>query len=170
MKSILVNSILESVNSQIRDNLVKRVSPQVWELTSKHPMPSELLGSNDARVRFAALAQAVLQGGVTQELADKCEVLARADSDADVRGVAVTCLSSFYRKQNNARIGALLASVVCDRDEHADVRWVAYSGLSHMPNEIDLAHSPHAPGFSFPRDIDWRWVKSFLNEEGQTGH
>jgi hypothetical protein len=152
----------ESIDSQIRDMVVKRVGRWIWELASKHPMPSELLGSDDAKVRFAALAQAVLQGEVTQELADKCEILARADSDADVRGTALTCLSSFYKRLNNRRIGALLATVVCNRLERTDVRWVAYSGLSQMPNAIDLSHSPVAPGFSFPADIDWTWVKSFL--------
>ena len=114
-------------------------------------MPSQLLASADAKVRFAVLVQAVRNRKVTQQLADDCEALSHKDTDAYVRGIALTCLSSFYSKTNNARIGALFATVVCDMNERTDVRRVAYSALSQMSEEIDLSHSPVAPAFRFPQ-------------------
>jgi hypothetical protein len=156
-----LEEILEEANLRVREVLAKHVGAEVLELVSKHPAPAELLRSSDARIRLAVLAQALDSQEMTQELADECEAMSRADTDSQVRGVALTCLSTFYRKKNNRRICTLLAAVVRDTTEREGVRCAAYSGLADMLEERDLSHSPFAPGFSFPADIDWAWVESF---------
>jgi len=156
--------LVVEVDAKVRQLLEKVVGPCVLELVNSEP--SHFLDSSDAKLRFAALAKISETGVITQAIADRCEELAREDSDSYVRGGAVICLCKFYRTTNNHRIGRLFATIVYDAREKDDVRWVAYDGLGHLGAQLDLTHSPVAPGFCFPADIDWTWVNGFLKQKG----
>lgn len=124
--------------------------------------PDHYVDSPDAKVRFAALAEIAANGVISETLAERCEAFAIQDSDAYVRGAAITCLCKYYRATNNRRIGQLFATIVHNEKERDDVRWVAYGGLGHLGDQLDWTHSPVVPGFSFPAHIDWNWVNKFL--------
>lgn len=113
------------------------------------------------KYRFVALSLLEFKWGLTQEIADICEDLALFDSDPEVRALAVMNLSRYYAGTGNIRIGVFLASLVYERNEDQRVREAAYWGLLSL-SETPKIQRPWILDFRFPRDVNWRFVNSFL--------
>lgn len=113
-----------------------------------HPKP---------KYRFAALQLLYLKWGLTQDVVDECEIMARSDTDANVRGLASQNLGSYYLGSGNRRISELLARIVCNKEEVADVRRSAYWSLFSLQENYDWER-PSFPRFKFPDDVDWAFV------------
>jgi len=115
------------------------------------------------KYRFVALSLLELKWGLTQEIVDVCEDMALFDSDAEVRALAVMHLSRYYAASDNIRIGYLLASLVYERNEDKRVREAAYWGLLSLSATPKIKiQRPCILDFRFPRDVNWRFVNSYL--------
>jgi hypothetical protein len=93
------------------------------------------------------------------------EVIAFSDPDPQVRSIVMTCLGDCARHSNDTRIGGLLATVVCDEGQQIDVRISAYQALFSLRGVLWewpglMADPPE--DFSFPDDVDWLFVHTFL--------
>jgi hypothetical protein len=153
-----------AVDEKIIKMLEEYAGPFVRELALSRITTYQHLNNQDPKIRFAALALIHMNWGVTQQIADLCEKTARNDSDAKIRGLAITCLWSHYKEKSDSRIGKMLATIVCDEREDPDVREVAYRGLFYL-REIVPAQLPSPLGFKFPDDIDWGFVYTFLQSQ-----
>ena len=158
-----IDAQISDMNAKLMWMLEKQVGLAVLELVKTEPHVADLLASGDVKVRYAALAVSSMNRAINEEIATHCEKLARTDPEQSVRGLALTCLSSFYEKKNNARIGQLFATVVHDENESPDVRWVAYNGLCSLREEAHCSISATKPSSRFPEDADWAWVDSFFS-------
>jgi hypothetical protein len=77
-----------------------------------------------------------------------------------VREEATYLLGSHYADTNDARIGALLASIVRAEGEAPAVRLSAYCALVCLRGQADRWR-PRLTELRFPEDIDWVLVSSF---------
>ncbi len=88
----------------------------------------QLLDAADANLRCAALCLLDMRNW-TSHLAEKCRLLATADADANVRGVAVLVLRKLHAITGDPQIEPLLAQVVLNADEQIMVRRAAFRSL-----------------------------------------
>jgi hypothetical protein len=115
------------------------------------------------KLRFAAISVLRMVWKSYDELAAVCEKIAFEDADAQVRATAIFTLGCCFKNKNDSRVGRLLAQVVHDESLSDSFRESAYSGLFWLRG-VPAWELPIRGKFSFPDDIDWVFVGSFLRE------
>jgi hypothetical protein len=156
----------DDVDAKVTGMLVEYAGPIVRDFLHSKEATYRNLNERDPKIRFAALSVIDIKWGVTEQIVHLCEELARNDSDAKVRGVAVICLSGYYRKTGHPRIIKLLATISSSESESLEVRKAAYSGLFSLL-EPDPLKWPLAPDFRFPNDVDWAFLNACLDADGR---
>jgi hypothetical protein len=151
-------------DEKIIEMLEEYSGPIVRDLYRSEATTHESITHSDPTVRFAAITVMHMKWGVSQRIADVCETLAVDDPDAKVRGAAVTCVGTYYRKTDHARIIKMLATIVVDEAEELGVREAAYNALFSL-REPDPLKWPLLPGFTFPNDINWKFVNACLESQ-----
>jgi hypothetical protein len=87
-------------------------------------------------------------------------------ANQDLRAKAVYMLGAVYHKTREPVIGELFAMLVCDSQEHADVRKAAYLALLRVCPHQALFEAPDRYlSARVPEDIDWQYVRSFFSGE-----
>jgi hypothetical protein len=151
----LQDGMIESLTRQCGQLVVQRVgeSEAVAFRHLCHPKP---------KYRIAAIVLLAYRWGITSEAEAVLEQLLFSDPDADVRGLAATEIGAYHRRSGNRRIGDMLARVVNDESESAQVRESAYRALFLLPE----AFMPFPSiAFRFPDDVDWAFVDSLLRQD-----
>jgi tetratricopeptide (TPR) repeat protein len=98
--------------------------------------------------------------GRTPEFSAICERHALEDPDFEVRRAAVLLLGTCYRGTHDARIGRLIADMVLDSTQPDRWRKAAYQSLFSLVGRRFRDFLV----FQFPEDVDWTFVKAFLEE------
>jgi hypothetical protein len=119
------------------------------------------LDDPDPNVRRCALHLLVEQGGQGGSLAQRCEAMAAGDPDPGVRRTAVGQLGSLYTGTSHPRVGALLARITRSEQEPPEVRFSAYLAIIDLCG-LACSWEPNPATLTFPRDVDWAFVDSFL--------
>jgi hypothetical protein len=147
---------------------------QLWEalagsalgkLLSSRDKTQEALKDNDPKLRMAALLLLCDHWPRDAELSKLCEKMAFGDSDPEVRAFAFGQAGALSKGTGDARMGKMLARVVHDHQEPANVRRAAYRALFQVRG-LPLFSLYKAGVLSkdakFPEDCDWAFVDSFL--------
>ncbi len=116
-------------------------------------------------LRWASLFILTRCWPLDHSLADLCEQLLVTEDNIIVRQVAIEALATCYAKTDNARVGSRLAQIVNDVEQPTLVRQAAYEGLfiiRGMPVTLWPTLLRMKRKFTFPEDVNWRFVKSFL--------
>lgn len=120
-------------------------------------------------VRYVALGVLIecWKAQAEREFAKRCEEMAAADPDSKVRAAAMCSLGICYLFSNDPRIGKFFAQTVIDECLALEVRHSAYSALfglrgitERWPGEFSDPPTP----FRFPDDVNWAFVREFLDE------
>jgi tetratricopeptide (TPR) repeat protein len=128
-----------------------------------------LLTHADAAVRRVAIEVLARHWNAISPgpLRTRLEEIAFADPDLGVRTSALSAVTWSYRESGDARLGALLAIVLCDESMPLEFRRIAYIGLlSLRPISCLVRFNPFARPqvrVRIPEDVNWRYVDAFLD-------
>ncbi len=116
-----------------------------------------LLDHEDGDVREEA-ARALFVGGKNAEHRAQALELVRRDPEVAVRSTAAYGIAATSNPATSDSDSALLASLVRDENENAEVRRSAYEAL------LILFRRPTFPAmnraFNPAQDVDWKWLNS----------
>lgn len=123
------------------------------------------LDEADPNKRVAGLSSLVDRLGPAPWLLQKCEQLAFADPDQEVRDVALGCLGSLCHGTHDQKLGEKFAAIVGCESERPERRYLAYNNLFRLRGDSwdswPVLTKPWV-SFRFPDDVDWALVNSFL--------
>ncbi len=155
----------------------KRAAQETWEMLAgpfgrdmlnSPEAAASLLANPDAKVRMAALL-VIREHWKPMHFQRICQKLADSDGDEQVRNLAVISFGRFYKETNDPDVGTTLARMVLDESRTAKMRTYAYTGLFQLrgvPVDSWPAAQDH---FTFPEDVDWVFVNSFLGQGDNAG-
>lgn len=116
---------------------------------------------SDSRIRYAALDLLLYHWPRNEDVITLCERLAQSDPDCEVRSLACTGLGTFSSNSSDHRITKFLAGLVQNESEDHWVRVAAYRALCALGGMSPARRRKYIAS-SFPRDVDWSYVRSFL--------
>lgn len=151
---------LDRLGEQLSDQFKTMTGPALSEMLESREATERYLDNLDPKLRCAALCLITNHWGANQQFADKCESIVQQDADQEVRGVALSCLGSYYSGSSDRRIGQLLADKVSDETEPEMVRQAAYLALFEF-RKLPIDSWPRLSSFRFPADVDWFFVAAF---------
>ena len=127
------------------------------------------LTNPDWKVRCTALSILQLHwgAGTDANFGARCEDLGLHDLHPQVRSCALIQLGMCFENTNDLRIGKLLAQVVLDETQPDQPRRGAYLGLYDLRGrsfEWAGARADPPSILRIPEDVDWSFVKSFLED------
>jgi len=147
------------------DTMKKLAGAQLDNILQSRAAAESFLRNPDPQLRRAALFALGHNWEVTRDLADQCEILLFADPDTKVRLGALANIGAFYHESDDRRIGDMLARMVYDAAQPNDLRIHAYRLLFHVRGmPLAVKEKAWSLEFSFPDEVDWVFVDSFLRE------
>ncbi len=116
--------------------------------------------SPDRAIRKAALSVAHTHWGLAEEIADRCEVIARTDPCEIVRETAFAVLGCSYFETKDSRIGRLLAEAVKNEKFSERTRLDAFWWLVVVDGKYE---HPYISCYDVSMsNIDWGLVERYL--------
>ena len=144
--------------------------PLYEKMLESRRVTEELLGHEDRDVRLVAVGvlSFVWHPGSHDRCAGLFERMALNDVDLVVRATALCALATCNSDTFNPRVGRLMTEILLNESQPTPLRRCAYLALFTLRGRI----MPPWPGsqakpptmLRIPEDIDWTFVKSFLQE------
>ena len=162
--SELIADIQEYSHQRLKNIAGPRLSEMLQSIENtvmylQHPMP---------KARQAAIILLNRHWGLTSQLILSVEEIVFKDTDRGVRAEALGALGRYYSGTKDARIGFTLASIVRDRNEPMEIRFIAYLSLISLHGEKPYAYLPQEPEkITCSEDIvNWELVNQYCREQG----
>ena len=163
-----------AIHQERRANQLRELAGSHWdEIAESKREATAFLRHPEKNVRRAALHAlcSYWERNPTDECVTIIEDMALNDNEAIVRGVALMALGDFHQDTSDPRIGRLLAESVVNEGLPPPLRKAGYNALCVLCARKDLLFvKPEDEAerfFRFPEDINWSFVRSFLNSDGQ---
>jgi hypothetical protein len=138
--------------------------PRLSEMFASRSAAEAFLDDREPRLRRAAINIVCDYWRPDESFVRCCEESARSDPDFEAREAALRCVTSFYRGSKDARIARFCAEVACDESLPRDLRNAAYANLIRVMGPDPMRSIKiQLPGFRFPEEVDWSFVRSFLS-------
>jgi hypothetical protein len=157
------NAFHVAVLQQRRSEWQEVIGPQFNEMLRDRMLAERYMQAADTNLRYVAVAMMSCDWKPTQQAAAIAKTLAVQDSDPRVRKAAVAVVMIYYAGTKNNKVTKLLADIVSDDRQPAEIRQVAYQGLFQVRG-LPMGMWPivtTAPNeFQIPHDIDWTFVNS----------
>jgi hypothetical protein len=144
----------------------KMAGPFLGDMLTSRSATEKYLQHENAKVRLAALFICKNHWGITGPseagpLIRTLENIARQDSDAEVRGIAMLYLGGdLFKGTNDRSAGQLLSAAVRDVSASMEERKSAYFALFSLRG-LPVKLWPSPTDFDFPGEVDWAFVDAF---------
>jgi|GEM_PF-7057972 len=154
---------LKAVRKTLQQEFERLAGPELPNMLKGRKETEVYLEHVDPNCRCASLTLLTDYWKVGTEVTSVIEEIGLNDPDIQVRCVALFCLGSTYRGQNNARVGRLFAQLARNESQDPRVREAAYKGLLDLRN-VPIHQRPPIGGFQL-QAANWTLVDSFLEGE-----
>lgn len=156
------NLATRQIRNAVRDGWQQLAGAHLSKMLTSGVIAEEYLSHTDPGLRRVALSVLDRVWKHSERSALLCQVLALNDPDQAVRACAVSSLGLHYSRTDNEKVSRLLAGIVRDELLDIELRRFAYYALFEV-RSVPGTRDPRLLGdFSFPGDVDWRFVDRFL--------
>jgi len=153
--------VKEKMQQSIYNELIELAGENALLMMQSPEMAANFLNNDLSNLRRAAILALVLHWQISPAMdsATKIYQMALHEIDPDVRYEALESLGIIYQGSDNKDIGTLFANITLNEQLDIKFRKKAYIGLCFLRCAIKEGWAIH----NFPNDIDWSFVKSFLD-------
>ena len=156
-----LRSLREPLDARIDAN-VKSMGGELFDrMSADTNFAIECLNNAGYRDRVAALYILQKNQGASELFKLLCKRHALCDESTVVRVHALGLLGDCYLGTNDNAVGVDCAKVVMNESEDSAVRLAAYQALIYL-RDLAADWDKCVSKLSFPDDVDWEFVKSFL--------
>lgn len=140
----------------------QQVGPIADIIRTSYPKALESMKDADPAVRMTSLFALRNYHKRNRDVAESCLPIIAADENDAVRVAAMMYVGRYFFATKEISVGKLLCKIIISKAERKSFRTIAYFELLDVFCGDDQPYEKIYSKFSFPRDVDWHFVKTVL--------